>query len=253
MNSFIHSFIHYDICYYFKNGHCNERFCPQNLQDILKNESIKLDWTFKLSLMLDIVKGMDYLHHSPLHFHGHLSSTSCVVDSRFVLKVTDFGLNVLRRSDSEKCPGFDHWTGKAPELLRQSIPANGTQKGDIYSFAIIAQEVVYRRGPFYIPNYGQLCRTVGGCSPLRPHIDPAEGVEELEGIMVSCWREKPAERPDFSFLRTAIKKLFPNGGSENILDNLLSRMEQYACNLEEIVSERTAELQEEKKRAEGLL
>uniref|UniRef100_A0A8C2Q5F0 guanylate cyclase n=1 Tax=Cyprinus carpio TaxID=7962 RepID=A0A8C2Q5F0_CYPCA len=42
-------------------------------------------------------------------------------------------------------------------------------------------------------------------------------------------------------------------GSENILDNLLSRMEQYACNLEEIVSERTAELQEEKKRAEELL
>lgn len=36
-------------------------------------------------------------------------------------------------------------------------------------------------------------------------------------------------------------------GSENILDNLLSRMEQYACNLEEIVSERTTELQEEKR------
>ncbi len=31
-------------------------FCPQNLQDILKNESIKLDWIFKYSLMLDIVK-----------------------------------------------------------------------------------------------------------------------------------------------------------------------------------------------------
>jgi len=31
-------------------------FCSQSLQDILKNESIKLDWTFKYSLMLDIVK-----------------------------------------------------------------------------------------------------------------------------------------------------------------------------------------------------
>uniref|UniRef100_A0A8C2Q5R7 guanylate cyclase n=1 Tax=Cyprinus carpio TaxID=7962 RepID=A0A8C2Q5R7_CYPCA len=220
--------------------------------DILKNESIKLDWTFKFSLMLDIVKGMDYLHHSPLHFHGHLSSTSCVVDSRFVLKVTDFGLNILRHSDSEKSPGFDPWTAllwRAPELLRQSIPANGTQKGDIYSFAIIAQEVVY-----LIHSTPSLYKvTLHNINPLRPHIDQAEGVEELEGIMVSCWTEKPAERPDFSSLRTAIKKLCPNGGSENILDNLLSRMEQYACNLEEIVSERTAELQEEKKRAEELL
>ncbi len=32
------------------------------------------------------------------------------------------------------------------------MSANGTKKGDIYSFAIIAQEVVYRRGPFYIPD-----------------------------------------------------------------------------------------------------
>ncbi|XP_067259450.1 atrial natriuretic peptide receptor 1 isoform X2 [Chanodichthys erythropterus] len=234
-------------------------YCPKgSLQDILKNESIKLDWTFKYSLMLDIVKGMDYLHHSPLHCHGHLSSSSCVVDSRFVLKVTDFGLNALRRSDS----GSDPWTAllwRAPELLRQSMPANGTQKGDVYSFAIIAQEVVYRRGPFYIPNSHLSAREIvervraGGCSPLRPHIDRAECVDELDGLLVSCWREKPAERPDFSSLRTAIKKNCPNGGSENILDDLLSRMEQYACNLEEIVSERTAELQEEKKRAEGLL
>ncbi len=36
-------------------------------------------------------------------------------------------------------------------------------------------------------------------------------------------------------------------GSENILENLLSHMEQYACNLEEIVSEHSTELQEEKK------
>ncbi|XP_073809370.1 atrial natriuretic peptide receptor 1 isoform X2 [Danio rerio] len=238
-------------------------YCPKgSLQDILQNESIKLDWTFKFSLMLDIVKGMDYLHHSPLQYHGHLSSSSCVVDSRFVLKVTDFGLNSVRRLDTEQSPGSDPWTAllwRAPELLRQSIPANGTQKGDVYSFAIIAQEVVYRRGPFYIPNSHFSPREIvervraGGCSPSRPYIDRAECVEELESLVVSCWRETPAERPDFSYIRTAIKKNSPHGVSENILDDLLSRMEQYACNLEEIVSERTAELQEEKKRAEGLL
>ena len=36
----------------------------------------------------------------------------------------------------------------APELLR-GLQLNGTTKGDIYSFAIIAQEIIYRKGVFY--------------------------------------------------------------------------------------------------------
>lgn len=41
--------------------------------------------------------------------------------------------------------------------------------------------------------------------------------------------------------------------SGNILDNLLSRMEQYANNLETLVEERTADYLEEKRKAENLL
>ena len=44
-----------------------------------------------------------------------------------------------------------------------------------------------------------------------------------------------------------------NGDKGNILDNLLSRMEQYANNLEALVAERTQDYLEEKKRAEDLL
>lgn len=44
------------------------------------------------------------------------------------------------------------WT--APELLRlPTIPDEGTQKGDIYSFAIIVQEIVSRQGVFYLGDY----------------------------------------------------------------------------------------------------
>jgi len=42
------------------------------------------------------VQAMCYLHSSEVRSHGNLKSSNCVVDGRFVLKVTDFGLHLLR-------------------------------------------------------------------------------------------------------------------------------------------------------------
>ena len=46
---------------------------------------------------------------------------------------------------------------------------------------------------------------------------------------------------------------FRDNESSNILDNLLSRMEQYANNLEALVEERTSDYLEEKRKCEDLL
>jgi len=44
------------------------------------------------------------------------------------------------------------WVGKlwtSPELLRENFPPpRGTQKGDVYSFGIIAYEIMVRSEPF---------------------------------------------------------------------------------------------------------
>ena len=45
---------------------------------------------------------MAYIQSSEMKSHGNLKSSNCVVDSRFVLKVTDFGLHSLRDSDDDK-------------------------------------------------------------------------------------------------------------------------------------------------------
>jgi len=43
------------------------------------------------------------------------------------------------------------------------------------------------------------------------------------------------------------------GYCENLMDDLLQRMEQYANNLEALVEEKTAQLSQEKRRSEELL
>ncbi|XP_023797567.1 integrator complex subunit 3 [Cyanistes caeruleus] len=90
----------------------------------------------------------------------------------------------------------------------------------------------------------------------RPSFRPSANVgchlEELGQLMQHCWAEDVLERPDFNQIKVQLRK-FNRESSTNILDNLLSRMEQYANNLEELVEERTQAYLEEKRKAEALL
>ncbi|KAK5637740.1 hypothetical protein RI129_000077 [Pyrocoelia pectoralis] len=215
-------------------------YCPKgSLQDILENDEIKLDSMFRNSLMHDICKGMSYLHSSEMQFHGNLKSSNCVVDSRFVLKITDFGIRSFKSS----------------ELSSGAVSPNDMDdthyafwKGDVYSFAIIAHEIVLRKGPFWIDDQCELSSKEiihQVCDKgLRPSLEE-DGIELAESAIVSmiqrCWNEDTNERPDLE------------NESSNILDNLLKRMELYANNLETLVQERTDQYLEEKRHAEDLL
>lgn len=50
-----------------------------------------------------------------------------------------------------------------------------------------------------------------------------------------------------------LRFIFRRGFSENLMDDLLRRMEQYANNLESLVEEKTEQLSMEKRRTEELL
>ncbi|KAF0773089.1 atrial natriuretic peptide receptor 1 isoform X1, partial [Aphis craccivora] len=88
---------------------------------------------------------------------------------------------------------------------------------------------------------------------LRPSVVDLSCDEEVGVLMKRCWTEDPADRPDFTTLKAVIRKLNKDNESNNILDNLLTRMEQYANNLETLVEERTADYLDEKRKCEELL
>ncbi|KTG47660.1 hypothetical protein cypCar_00002058 [Cyprinus carpio] len=207
------------------------------------------------------LQGMVFLHNSVIVSHGNLKSSNCVVDSRFVLKITDYGLESFHKEnnleDMHALYARKLWT--APELLRaDNPPVCGTQKGDVYSFGIILQELALLKGVFYLEGpclspKEIIERVVEGRWPyLRPLLCPQSHSDELGQLMQRCWSEDVNERPDFNQIKVLLRKNNRGYGS-NILDNLLSRMEQYANNLEELVEERTQAYHEEKRKAEALL
>ncbi|XP_048755520.2 atrial natriuretic peptide receptor 1-like [Ostrea edulis] len=236
-------------------------FCSRgDLRDILTKESFNLNKEFRISLIRDIIKAMEYIHTSNILYHGHLSSRSCVIDSRFVLKVTDFGIQSLRDFEiderNEKCL----WA--APELLRKSVTKTditGMQCADIYSFGIILYEVLSRKGPFeddrdfltldeVITKLKYINQT-----PFRPRLDLVEIYTDIDRLMKMCWDEDPKLRPTFHAIRKESRKLQWDRSGDKLLDTLLSRMEEYADNLEGLVEERTQNLIEEKRKSEELL
>ncbi|KAM7413469.1 hypothetical protein PAMA_020725 [Pampus argenteus] len=228
-----------------------------SLQDLLRNEDVKLDWMFKSSLVLDLIKGMKYLHHRDFP-HGRLKSCNCVVDGRFVLKITDYGFNELLESQKapiEEPPPEDlFWT--APEFLRDLANfRKGTYKGDVYSFSIILQEVVVRGPPYCMLGIPpeEIIRKVKKPPPMcRPNVAPDQAPLECIQLMKQCWSEQPDRRPDFDEIFDRFK-IINKGKKTNIIDSMLRMLEQYSSNLEDLIRERTEELEVEKQRTEKLL
>ncbi|XP_026985342.1 guanylyl cyclase C isoform X1 [Sagmatias obliquidens] len=212
-----------------------------------------MDWEFKISVLYDIAKGMSYLHSSKTEVHGRLKSTNCVVDSRMVVKITDFGCNSILP------PRKDLWT--APEHLRQ---ASISQKGDVYSYGIIAQEIILRRETFYTLSCRDQKEKIfrveysNGVKPFRPDLflETAEEKElEVYLLVKNCWEEDPEKRPDFKKIENTLAKifgLFHDQKNETYMDTLIRRLQLYSRNLEHLVEERTQLYKAERDRADRL-
>ncbi|PVD39419.1 hypothetical protein C0Q70_02049 [Pomacea canaliculata] len=243
------------------------QFCSRHsLQDILKNEDSPLDDMFITSLVQDLYKGMTFIHDSEFGYHGNLKSSKCLVDSRWVLKINDFGVGALM---ARTClsPVFRATSllWRAPELLRTGIPPpQGSQKGDVYSFAIILYELYGRRGPWgdtKLSNSDIVRRLrtedytkQASVPPFRPDTSVLQVKAGVVPLIHECWHPDPDQRPDFkNTIRLKLKPLQQGLLKSNIIDNMLAMMEKHAQNLEVVVAERTEQLSMEKRMTENLL
>uniref|UniRef100_A0A673ZR50 Guanylate cyclase n=1 Tax=Salmo trutta TaxID=8032 RepID=A0A673ZR50_SALTR len=238
-------------------GIVTEHCTRGSLEDLLNNEEMRLDWMFKSSLLMDLVRGMKYLHNRNV-IHGRLKSRNCVVDGRFVLKVTEYGFNEILSTQSinfdKGRPEDQLWV--APELLRNSkLMKRGTFRGDVYSFAIIMQEVIARCAPFCMLDMPpkEIISKLKSPPPLcRPTVSTDEAPLEVIQVMKQAWSEEPDKRPTFEEIFKQFKSI-TKGKKTNIIDSMLRMLEQYSTNLEDLIRERTEELEVERKKTDQLL
>ncbi|XP_046945991.1 retinal guanylyl cyclase 1 [Lynx rufus] len=228
-----------------------------SLHDLLAQRDIKLDWMFKSSLLLDLIKGMRYLHHRGVA-HGRLKSRNCVVDGRFVLKVTDHGQGRLLEAQRvlPEPPSAEDQLWTAPELLRDpALERRGTMAGDVFSLGIIMQEVVCRSAPYAMLELTaeEVVERVRSPPPLcRPSVSVDQAPTECIQLMKQCWAEQPDLRPSMDRTFEQFKSI-NKGRKTNIIDSMLRMLEQYSSNLEDLIRERTEELELEKQKTDRLL
>ena len=225
------------------------------LTNMLQSGEMVISQDFKLSLLSDIANGMKYLHQSPVGIHQSLTSNCCLIDSKWVCKISNYWndslINILPTKDM---PAEDLlWT--APEILR-GLQANN--KCDVYSYGIIVQEVVMEDKPYSgnIPALEpeEIVQRVTGqmSNPYRPHIPDNTCSQDWFDLASRCWDEEPNVRPSFHQVLSLITAL--NGGRKvNLVDSMAARLEAHTRRLEEIVEERSQELADQKIRAEMLV
>ncbi|VDN01193.1 unnamed protein product [Thelazia callipaeda] len=242
------------------------------------------DENFKRAFVRDIIRGLEFLHSSAIGYHGSLTPSQCLIDSRWILKLSGFGISkllykwkirgLLSAKDRKPLILNSDLYYYAPELrdVLRDMMTRGNEfmsmkqgrAADMYAFGIILFEVVFRKKVvvFSDNHYGieaEKEEDVGifneAIEALIPHYPSiprnTEVHPDLLELMRKCWSDKPEGRPDATLARKITDATMKISGS--LVDQMIKNLEQYTNNLENLVKERTHQLEKTQEHAERLL
>ncbi|KAF8028849.1 hypothetical protein BT93_E1499 [Corymbia citriodora subsp. variegata] len=188
--------------YMENNSLARALFGPEEFQ-------LKLDWWTRHKICVGIARGLAYLHEeSRLKIvHRDIKATNILLDKDLNPKISDFGLAKLDEEDnthiSTKIAGTYGYM--APEYAMHGYL---TEKADIYSFGIVALEVVSgqsntsyqkKENCFYLLNWARVLKERGNLMDLvdqrlGSHFDEEEVLATIN-VALLCTNATPALRP----------------------------------------------------------
>ena len=168
----------------------------------------------KLSMLLDVSRGLWYLHtHHPPIVHRDLSPNNVLLTSQFVAKISDLGVAKAIQADSKKtktrAPGTVDFM--PPEALLET-PEYGPPL-DVFSYGGVILHVVNQEWPtpshyvITIPKSGRIL----GLSEVerrQHHMEKMAGTPaDLRALVEQCLDNQPGRRPPISDVSERMKRM----------------------------------------------
>jgi len=168
----------------------------------------------KLSLLLDVSRGLWYLHsHNPPIVHRDLSPNNILLTSQFVAKISDLGvakaIDANNRRTKTRDPGTVDFMG--PEALTE-IPEYGPPL-DIFSYGGVILHVVNQEWPkplHYVMTDPKTRKLVALSEVERrqEYVEKMRGAPaNLRHLVEQCLDNDPSRRPPISDVSERIRRI----------------------------------------------
>ena len=177
-----------------------------NLKGFLENhEKGKVPLHFKLSILVDVAQGLEFLHGQDI-IHRDLSSNNVLLTKHLVAKIADLGVAKVMvqstRKTQTKAPGTPDFM--PPEALK-SKPCYG-KPVDIFSLACVALHVMSHQWPgpkdlLCDDTMMAFTETQRREEYIRFCTQP-----ELKELVELCLHNKPEQRPEISVVLMKLKQ-----------------------------------------------
>ena len=185
----------------------------------------------KLSILLDVSRGLWYLHsHQSSIIHRDLSPNNILLTAHCVAKISDLGVAKVIRADKKKtktkAPGTADFM--APEAL-QDPPDYGLPL-DVFSYGGVILHMVNQEWPeprhfVKLNPDGETSSALSEVERRQQYIDKmAETPEDLQALVKECLKDNPISRPLIADVSERIKKMKEAEGTRcpNADNNLMT-------------------------------